>query len=312
LESPDVLDGRADGVCAVVVVYHPDLSQLKALVSATLAQTSHLVVIDNGSDEQTRTTLLEFAELHATFFVLRPQTNVGLGSAHNLGILFAKERGCKHVLLLDQDSTPSPDMVQRLLVGLDKARHLNGRVAAVGPRLVDSRTQHATPFVRFGFFGVKRLVCSDNGAPLQADFLISSGTLIPLDSVNSVGLLDETLFIDNVDMEWCFRARDLGFPVFGVCDATMQHKVGDQLLRLGRYTVHIHAPVRQYYIARNRILLYRRSYTPWGWIIQDALRMVCKLVIFSTLIPAKRKNLSMMLLGARDGIRGLATRPPPQ
>lgn len=294
----------------MVVVYHPDLSQLQTLVSATLPQTSHLVVIDNGSDEKARKTLQEFAEIHTTF-ILRPQTNVGLGAAHNLGILFAKEHGCSHVLLLDQDSTPSSDMVQRLLAGLEKARQVNGCVAAVGPRLVDSRTQQATPFVRFGIFGVKRLVCSDDGTPLRADFLISSGTLIPLDSIDNVGLLDETLFIDNVDMEWCFRARDLGFPVFGVCDATMQHKVGDQLLRLGPYTVHIHAPIRQYYIARNRILLYRRRYTPWGWIIQDALRMACKLVIFSTLIPSRRKNISMMLLGARDGVLGLVTRPPP-
>lgn len=296
-------------VCAVVVVYHPDVAQLRCLLSAVLPQVCHLLVIDNGCNEQTRNFLQDWADCDC-FQILRPPENVGLGAAHNLGISIAQEHECSHILLFDQDSTPSHDMVQRLLAGLETARNDGLNVAAVGPRLVDSRTNVSTPFVRFGVFGVKRLTCDGVTRPVRTDFLVSSGMLVPLSVLEKVGLLDETLFIDNVDMEWCFRARHLGFSVYGICDATMFHKVGDQLLRLGPYVVHIHMPIRQYYIARNRVLLYRRKYTPRGWIVQDALRMVCKFLIFATLIPMRRQNIYMMLMGFKDGILGNATKFP--
>jgi rhamnosyltransferase len=60
---------------------------------------------------------------------------------------------------------------------------------------------------------------------------------------------------------------------------------------------------------RNRVLLYRRAYTPRRWIAQDVPRVLVKLLLFSVLIGPRRANLRAMLAGLRAGLRGEARIP---
>jgi rhamnosyltransferase len=142
---------------------------------------------------------------------------------------------------------------------------------------------------------------------IECDHLITSGTLIPLSSLERVGGLDEGLFVDNVDTEWCFRAISKGYKLFGVCSARMSHAVGDALRETWvPYSdeVVIHPPIRLYYIIRNHLLLYGRASTPARWTIQDAPRLVFKAALFTTSISPRLKNLSMIVKGVWDGVRG--------
>jgi len=289
-------------VCAVIVTYHLDLNRLKVLLEVALPQADHLVVVDNGSDHQVLASVQTWAG-HDGFSVIGIGENVGVAAAQNQGVTWARAQGCSHVLMLDQDSIPSSGMVQKLLAALDETGSSGISIAAAGPRLVDRRTGASTPFVRIGLFGVTKRECRDeNSSLIPTDFLISSGMLIPLAILDRVGLPEEDLFIDNVDLEWCFRARSMGLSLYGVYDAVMEHSVGDHVVQLGPYVIYLHAPLRQYYIMRNRILLYQRSYSPWGWIIQDFVRMLFKLMAFSLFIPPRRQNITMMLKGIKDGL----------
>jgi len=68
-----------------------------------------------------------------------------------------------------------------------------------------------------------------------------------------VGLMDEDLFIDHVDSEWCFRAKAKGFQLFGVGGAAMTHALGErrkEIWFLRRRIVTLHKPFRYYYIFR--------------------------------------------------------------
>ena len=265
---------------------------------------AHLVVVDNGSDDQVLASVQTWAG-HDGFSVIGIGENVGVAAAQNRGVIWARAQGCSHVLMLDQDSIPSSGMVQKLLAALDETRASGVPVAATGPRLIDRRTGASTPFVRIGLLGVTRHEYRDeNSSLIPTDFLISSGMLIPLEILDRVGLPEEDLFIDNVDLEWCFRARSMGLSLDGVYDAVMEHSVGDHVVQLGSYVIHLHAPLRQYYIMRNRIVLYQRSYSPWGWIIQDFVRMLFKLMAFSLFFPPRRQNIAMMLKGIKDGLTG--------
>jgi hypothetical protein len=69
-------------------------------------------------------------------------------------------------------------------------------------------------------------------------------------------------------------------------------------------TIYLHASSRQYYMMRNRIALYRRSYIPLAWKTQDMPRALLKFFMFSLILGPRWKNLQSMLLGAVDGWRG--------
>jgi len=298
-------EGLREGrVIAVAVTYQPDLTLFGRAVRACRKQVTRYVVIDNGSAEQCKSALAVLCEAEACDFVPLA-ANFGIAAAQNQGISIARNFGATHILLLDQDSVAAPDMVERLLHVLDVALRAGRSVAAVGPRLVDRRSGKSTPFIRIGLLGVTRLTCTEEiGAAIESDFLVASGSIIPLNVFDKIGTMEEGLFIDNVDLEWCFRSRHHGFVLLGACEAVLEHSVGDQVLHLAGKALYRHGPLRQYYIMRNRILLYRRSYSPWGWVIQDFLRMLAKVALFGLVYPPRIKNMRMMARGLVDGLRG--------
>ncbi|WP_458071362.1 glycosyltransferase family 2 protein [Rhodanobacter sp. BL-MT-08] len=289
-------------VCAVIVTYQPDAVALNALLDAVTPQVGAVVVVDNASDGVWQQAI---EHSRPDVALLRQPCNVGLAVAQNAGIDWARTHGYRHVLLLDQDSEPGVGMVAALLKAL-QALSTENKVGAVGPRFHDGREDRDAPFVRVGFPRSQKLWCETDAQCISCDFLISSGALIPLDVIDQVGAMDAGLFIDNVDMEWSFRARARGYALYGVCAATMHHHLGDErrALPFGLGKIVVHGPSRLYYMMRNRLRLYGMRQTPFVWIAQDVPRVLVKLLLFGVLIGPRWRNLRFMLRGLWDGLMG--------
>lgn len=293
-------------IVAIVVTYQPDLETLERLLGALVPQVASVVMVDNGSSidltgfsKQNNLTVAE---------VLCMGENRGIAAAQNAGIQWARDRGAEFVLLMDQDSIPNPEMVSQLLVTYDGLVAKEIRVAAVGPRYRDNDNGTLSPFVRVGFLGFKLLECLDGSSHVEADFLISSGALLPLSAIDAIGQMDESLFIDHVDTEWCFRAKAHGFRLFGVCDALMNHTLGErrqEIWFMRQRTISYHKPFRYYYIYRNSILLYRRKYMPWSWKLADMARCLNMTVFFGLAADNRFDCLRMMGAGLIDGLKGV-------
>ena len=290
-------------VCGVMVTFHPDLPTLRTAVAAARSQLSELVVVDNatpGIAEELADSITA-----GEIVLLAQRSNIGLAAAQNVGIDWARQHSHSHVLILDQDSTPAPGMVDALVAewtDLSAERP----VAAVGPTFHDPREPRPAPFVRIAFPMSRKLWCDASTRHVQADFLISSGALIPLAVLDDVGPMDESLFIDNVDMEWSFRARARGYGLFGVCGASLEHRLGDDRTPVlgGLAQVVRHGPMRLYFIMRNRLALYGMRHTPRVWIAQDLPRVFAKFFIFSVLVGPRLTNIRYMVRGLLDGMRG--------
>jgi rhamnosyltransferase len=291
------------GVCAAIVTYHPQIELLEQVIAAVLPQVGRVAIFDNASTGAALEAY--FDELRGRGVeVLRSPRNVGLGSAINQAARAAREAGFAQILLMDQDSIVDAGMVATLHHQLSQLQ-THGPVAAVGPQFRDQRTGEVAPFVRIAF-PMNRKLFGGPGQVIDCDFLITSGTLLPLDVLDVVGGMDEGLFIDNVDIEWSSRARHRGYKLFGVCDARMQHRIGD-LVRVSSllpYRTVAHSPTRLYYMMRNRVLLYRRAEVPGRWAAQDLPRLVLKFVGTALFLKPRLAYLGAMLRGLRDGVRG--------
>lgn len=286
---------------AVIVTYKPDLAALEAQLARLRPQVSAIAIIDNASEETARIALRDLAKRFDAM-LLENENNLGIATALNQGIACAREKGASHVLLMDQDSLPANDMVEKLHAALARLS-MHEKVAAVGPVAEDLRDGVLAPFVRVGF-PLNRKIAVARGETVRCDFLITSGSLVPMAVIDSVGGMDEGLFIDNVDLEWSFRSARAGHALYGIGDARMGHRIGDGVRRLPLGASFVHSPVRLYYMMRNRILLYRRIATPWLWIAQDIPRALLKLLRFSLLVRPRRANALAMLAGVKDGLLG--------
>ena len=315
----------SSSVFVVVVTYNPEIEALRVVLNSIIKQAKSVFLVDNASSNVDQIELLAQdlnSEKNLVEVVVQSR-NLGLGAAHNIGISEAKDRGFDYVLLLDQDSIVLDNMLPALLLAYQKKSE-NELVSATGVTYLNADNGSESFFVRFGWLKFKRQYCAsrDSDGCVEADFLISSGSLMAIEVINEIGGMDEGLFIDHVDTEWFLRARHKGYKCYGVCDAVMQHGLGETTHQISfginfllrklfglknarRRNVPQHNSFRYYYIFRNSVLLYRRSYASNKWKWNDLQRLFMIAFMFTILKPPRRENLWMMLRGIKDGIRGI-------
>lgn len=292
-------------IVPIVVTFNPDESTLINTLTSLLSQVQYIVIVDNDStcDVTEIIQRLDKGCLNRIDLIKLPH-NSGLGKAFNTGIAEARDLNAAFVLLMDQDSIPESDMMSKLYDAYQNLEKQGILVGAVAPRYRDSTSSQLSQFVRISRFGLARIFNDKNTNLLRADFLISSGSLIAMHALDQVGDMDAGLFIDHIDTEWCFRAQSKGFALYGVCDAFMQHSLGDKQIRFwwGRWrNISFHQPFRYYYMFRNSALLWQRPYMPEAWKRADKLRILYMLFFFTLFSPDRITNLHMMLKGLKDG-----------
>lgn len=299
-------------VIAVVVTYQPELETLGQLLDALTLQVKSIVIIDNGSNEDVETWSNKRRTPSVEVVLLGE--NRGIASAHNVGIQWANNKEAQFVLLLDQDSIPFTEMVEKLKFALLESEKIGDCAPiAAGPISIDSRTAKKSFFVRERYGIPLRSQSVTTLTPdnflLDVSFLISSGTLINLELFKSVGGMRSNYFIDHVDTEWCFRARAKGFRLLGVPSAQMQHMLGDKVKNVwffGWRQVAIHSPLRDYYMFRNTLLMIQDVKMSIFWQLHLLWRLVQFSSYFLLFTPQRGHRFYCMALGVVHGMRGIS------
>jgi rhamnosyltransferase len=284
-----------DHVTAIIVTYQPELAALDQLITSIRDQVHGIVLVDNSPDYGDIATRYT----HGQVRYITMQGNAGIAAAQNAGIALARQQQASHVLLFDQDSIATPDMVAHLLAITQQVPD----IASAGPCYLDTRQDNPPPFIRIEGLRLVRATCSIN-ATVPVDYLIASGCLISMAVLDVVGAMRDDLFIDYVDIEWGLRAKRHGLQSYGVCNARMQHSLGDAPLRFMGKNIPLHSPLRHYYHFRNAVLLYRESWVPWNWKYVDGMRLCMKYVFYSLFARPRHLHWRMMTLGLWHGIKG--------
>ncbi|SEJ10865.1 rhamnosyltransferase [Paraburkholderia tropica] len=257
------------------------------------------VVVDNTPSMRTGASL----GLSASIEYVPNGENVGIATALNQGVEYLKRAGAEMALLFDQDSEPSDTLLAGLPAEIARANERGERVALVGPAYDDPRLRGTAPFVRFRYWKLERLV-PQGSEPMDVDFLITSGSCINLRFWSEVGPMDDALFIDFVDLEWCVRAKQKGYHILGLPWLRMSHELGGEPVRIFGRAYPMHGPLRHYYQFRNVIALLKRSYIPWSWKTTELLKLPVRLVIYSFFPEQRSQHIRMALEGLRDGWMG--------
>ncbi len=297
----------ADAICGVVVTYHPDPEVVDNVV-AMLRECGQVIVVDNGSAPHAIRPISALPGVE----VMALADNAGLATALNFGAARAMERGYSWIVAFDQDSRPEAGMVSA-----QWALHQRLPVASViGPRIEESGASRGSyRWVRAhphwpGCYHRSRV----QDALDEVTMVVTSGSLIELAFWKDTGRFDESLFIDYIDIDYCLRVIRAGRTVAVAGTAVLQHRLG---ARQERVVLGIdlrpmnHAPFRHYYMARNRVTMWRRH--AWAmphWAAFDlsfALYNYTRVLLFERERWAKIKSI---LRGTWHGLRGV-TGPMP-
>lgn len=281
----------------MIVFYRPDHDCVAR--ANRIAKVWPCVVVDNTE----RVSTPESLGLDARIEYVANGANLGIGTALNQGIERVIAADCTSALLFDQDSEPADQLLVELPRALAAERMRNRRVALVGPAYEDARLRGVAPFVRFGYLWLRR-VRPDGVKLIDVDFLITSGSCVNLEVWRDIGSMDDALFIDFVDLEWCVRARSKGYSVLGAPALRLTHELGGEPVKVFGRSYPGHSPVRHYYLFRNAIVLIRRAYVPWSWKSTELVKMPVRLAIYALFMRPRLAHLRLSLLGIWHGLIG--------
>ena len=97
---------------------------------------------------------------------------------------------------------------------------------------------------------------------IEVDHLITSASVMNLKVYNEIGGFDENLFIDGVDIDYCYSALTKGFKNIKFARNFFNHSLGVQTRRGSVFTLYlykknvsVHSSLRVYYMYRNMLYI---------------------------------------------------------
>lgn len=232
--------------------------------------------------------------------------NLGFAGAGNLGVALAVEGGADWVLLLNNDATVDRRCLAACLAEADGQEQL----AVLGPaiRITDRPDQlwfaggvhhHWLAFTRH-----RGLQDPAEPPPPSADVDYISGccALVSTRAWREVGPFRDDFFLYYEDVEWCVRARHLGWRCRYVGATLCSHALGVSSGQRGSLGLSANTA---YYLARNPLRFAIETRGP----LLRLSRMAGILVIWGLynagrLRHADRSAVSAYLAGTRDALRG--------
>jgi rhamnosyltransferase len=280
----------AEQVCAIIVSFHPP-QQLLNNVALLLDQVDHLVVVDNASTGVSANLLREIENDSRISVIFNP-VNEGIAAALNQGLRQGLEMGYPWMITFDQDSTVSPSLVKTLL----RCFLVEKNIAIAAPSYVDRNLG-----ARLG---------KDPGDHREVRSVMTSGMMMPAWLFEHIGFMNEALFIDYVDEEFCHRTRAAGYRIVQCGDAQLLHSVGrpTKFQLLGReFETTNHSAGRKYYQTRNHLWTMGRPRLDivwWREAAKETKSMVwdtCKVILVE---DDKLKKILRIAQGALDAMAG--------
>lgn len=219
---------------AVVILYNPDEKVLQNILS--YAQFADVVYVYDNSENPVESIVVAIKQLQNIFYFSDCE-NRGIAYRLNQAADNAISEGYEWLLTMDQDSMfQVPNLSHYLqLVNQYKEKEL---VAMFGVE----------------FEKAKLTIAQENA--LSKEYVITSGSFLNLNLFPFIGPFDEALFIDEVDLEYCYRAINKGFKIIQFADVFLNHHLGTVAMfrsfKNGQLTPRtLHSPLRVYYMIRN-------------------------------------------------------------
>lgn len=291
----------------IIVTFNPP-NDLFSNINIFLEQLDHVVIVDNGSRSEKRLLLeQEASRRKSSLTIIFNDDNLGVATALNQGFQWGIDHSFDSVITFDQDSMPTPGMVQELLNTYNS--HPNREsIAIVAPRIEAFHANIRARYLRArSSFLFERVSCK-NFSIENVLIVITSGSIHNLNAYKKLGTFRDDFFVDYVDTEYCLRVKQHGYEIIVACHAVLKHRLGNQQTKyLGPFTLHptFHSPLRWYYINRNRIAMLRQyalKFPPWlMYDLMAGCYALLKLLLFEDKKPEK---LLAVILGIIDGFLG--------
>lgn len=280
---------ESDTLVVVVVWYNPNAHHAK-LLQQFLINGLQIIIIDNS---ETDNSALLPSTTHTPIHYLPNHENKGIANALTTACRHAHAMGAAWVLTMDQDSEFASGDIERYV---QLANEYDDEMVAIFAPM--HNTHGKVPRVQSRY--------------TPCDKVMTSGNLVSMEIFEKTGNhFCDDFFIDSVDDEYCYRVQRYGYHIVQINDIVLRHALGDivEARCCGiKKKIHIHAPIRYYYIVRNLLKLadlYPEHKRETVKILRKILRKTLKRTLFYN-YPQKWVRWHYIRQGWRDYKQGIS------
>lgn len=247
---------QAGRVCVILLNWNGKSDTLECLDSLKKASYRKLqpIVVDNGSTDGS---VQAIREAHPLIPILETHQNLGFAGGNNVGIEWALRKPFEWILLLNNDTTVDPCLIEGFLKAAEekKAKLLGAKIYLYKDPL---RIDHLGGFwnPKIAEFECPLQGTLDDGTQNEAQLVdyVSGCALFMHRSVpETIGLLEPSFFLYWEETDYCFRAKKAGFEIWTAPEAKVYHKVSTSFTG-GKPHMH-------YFWWRSRLLWISRNCT---------------------------------------------------
>jgi len=262
-------------ICCGVTLYFPKVEDIKNILY--YAESFEKIYVYNNTDAWSSE--IKNIENNQRIEIIATGSNDGLGVALDVLCATAKQSGYDYIMLYDQDSRMSNEDIRRMIQVVKK----NERKAMI-----------YCPTVVYGKSGILPSGLCEKLE--KVEWCITSGSMLDLSVYEEKILFDRKYFIDRIDKDICKQVMDLGGVIYRVNNVFLYQELGQEY-KMG---YGLHAALRHYYIARNR-LYYNSKYQITMMI--SIMQTVKHLLLIAIFEDNKKSKFDMVVKGIQDYIK---------
>lgn len=269
---------------AGIVLYNPNIKRLNNNINSVSPQVDRIILFDNGSKNIDE--IIEFLDKkNITYDLLKSEKNFGIAYALNRICEFAKSKEYNWILTLDQDTVISDNLINQY------KKYVN--LPNVGQLSCVYRDRNS-----------KKVKDAIDKRVTEVKECITSGALLNLDALKTVGGFDENMFIDYVDFDLCYALRKENFKTYRINYIGMLHEIGHITtvnFFLKKIEIFNQSSFRHYYRCRN-FFLFSKRYKIYSSrkAIYIQLKELIKVILYENNKLSKTK---IMIKGIHDGMK---------
>jgi GT2 family glycosyltransferase len=282
---------------AVVLSWNGREDTLRCLASLTRAEYPDLgiVCVDNGSEDGSQQAVREqFPHVE----LIEAGANLGYSGGNNLGLRHALECGARWLMLVNNDATVAPDVVEGFECAArerPRAGILAGKVYfADRPQTISFAGQRVNELL--GYSGRPRGYGRRDRPRYErvrsTGRAVGALMAVSREAIEAAGLLEEDLFLYAEDVDWALRIRRAGFEVAFAPDARAWHRVSSSTGGASASTQTL------YYGVRNTIAVLERR-RPLGRVATRVRRL--SILLAFTLHALMHSDRGAALAAVRRG-----------
>lgn len=199
---------------AIIIIHFGKLQTTQACIKSVMNVEKRLQKIILVNNDQIMLKKSDFGNTRK-ITIINNKKNVGFAAGVNIGIKYALKSGFDNVLLLNNDTILTKPIVERFIEDLKEHK----TIAIVGPVLEftkkGKKLYDLGGYVNMLFGKTKHDNCKK--VPFEVlqfpDYISGCCMLITKEVFKKIGYFDERFFLYYEDVDFCLRARKVGFTI---------------------------------------------------------------------------------------------------